>query len=112
MNANQLMIGNWVSRLGYYKQIKSIEKGCGEIDYVGVGEVFTSNQIDPIPLTEEWLEKFGFVKHSGGYLSKDSVIELTFDFLVWKPNIKRLKVLYVHQLQNLYFAITGEELTV
>ena len=120
MEAKELRIGNWVSRLGYYKQIKSIEKGCGKIDYVSVGEVFTSNQIDPIPLTEEWLKKFGFVKVANHYEKN------CFNIYKYKDEIEiefrndeddesfviGMRYNYVHQLQNLYFAVTGEELII
>ena len=103
MKSTELRIGNFIAGL-------SIEK----VEWLGdqVVNLYRIGCYSPIELTEEWLIKFGFVKHSGGYLSSDSAIELTFDFLVWKPNIKRLKILYVHQLQNLYFAITGKELEV
>lgn len=103
MNTKELRIGNLIAGL-------SIEK----VEWLGdhVVNLYNIGSYSPVKLTEEWLIKFGFVKHSGGYLSSDSSIELTFDFLVWKPNIKRLEILYVHQLQNLYFAITGKELSV
>ena len=103
MNTKELRIGNFIKGL-------SIEK----VEWLGdqVVNLYRVGCYSPVELTEDWLTKFGFEKYSGGYLSKDSVIELTFDFLVWKPNIERLKILYVHQLQNLYFAITGKELEV
>jgi hypothetical protein len=47
------------------------------------------NYLKPIPLTEEWLDNFGFEKVKYGYKF---------------PN--------VHQLQNLYHALTGQELTI
>ncbi len=73
-----------------------------------------------IPLTEEWLIKFGFektnvdifFKHIGEkalsiYLESNNLTTLlSFDFQ--ETPLRRVK--YVHQLQNLYFALTGEEL--
>lgn len=69
-----------------------------------------------IPLTEEWLLKFGleerYVKNEWSWhLNKwNSYTEIRkteggFKFLDGYPEIK-----YVHQLQNIYFALTGEEL--
>ena len=114
MNAKELMAGNL---LQYTDRQKVKEHLRGTTFKVTADDIlflstYSVDYVEPIQITPEWLEKFGFVKHSGGYLSKDETIELTFDFLVWKPSIKRLKVLYVHQLQNLYYAITGEELTI
>ena len=114
MKSTELRIGNLL-RYTDYTNVKEQLRGtpfeltADDILFLSENSV---HYVDPIQLTEEWLIKLGFVKHSGGYLSSDSAIELTFDFLVWKPNIKRLKILYVHQLQNLYFAITGQELSV
>ena len=77
----------------------------------------------PIPLTEEWLLKFGFrVRDDNEYLDIRirnmlylAVHLRTLDVILgynyeWTLPIKTIK--YVHQLQNLYFALTGEELTI
>ena len=71
----------------------------------------------PIPLTEEWLVKFGFEYteiHEGFNQYRKDLLNLSITpngfeiFLTFKwINIK-----HVHQLQNLYFALTGEELTI
>ena len=86
----------------------------------------------PIPLTEEWLLKFGFdledndlyilvVKTSNKYrmdLWTRTERNLTIWLSVSQGNdpdqtdteLKHIK--HVHQLQNLYFALTEEELTI
>jgi hypothetical protein len=94
-----------------------------KIDYVGINNridiYYQTKHINPIPLTEEWLLNLGF-KLKGFYrLQVTSFLELC-----WKPHDKTLnlqtekngftedsKVKYVHELQNLYFALTGTELT-
>jgi hypothetical protein len=78
----------------------------------------------PIPLTEEWLLNFGFNRHHADYGNgiiyiKNVIDNTEFEWGVY-PNelgsgiqIQNRKLLkYVHQLQNLYFALTGEELVV
>lgn len=68
----------------------------------------------PIPLTEEWLLKLGFVKHGKyGYFYIDFfVVDLDMNGQFYMCDIDIHIVLkHVHQLQNLYFALTGEELT-
>src|SRR5690606_38180140 len=83
--------------------------------------------IKPIPLTEEWLLKFGFSRSDKGSVSaqfnlginpvtNDNMIQL-----IWLKNLMttgysldgfpfytngHFKINYVHQLQNLYFALT------
>jgi len=77
----------------------------------------------PIPLTEEWLLKFGFEKqghvkfigeaYDRFVLGKNgiySVNEIAYIYEVNDHDLCELK--YVHQLQNLYFSLTGEELTI
>jgi len=70
----------------------------------------------PIPLTEEWLLKFGFEIKQGRfgneywgkinlYTASNKKIVFCFDGC-----LKGIK--YVHQLQNLYFALTGQELII
>ena len=77
----------------------------------------------PIPLTEEWLLKFGFEKKQGGLESVYFILagkclleyNLTHKFadIVRKVNLDLfIELEYVHSLQNLYFALTGEELIV
>lgn len=71
-------------------------------------------QANPMPLTEEWLLKFGFepiyfVSDSSLScydLSGISYLNANFE-LKWFGT----KIEYVHQLQNLIHSLTGEELT-
>lgn len=70
-----------------------------------------------IPLTEVRLRKLGFEKRNNGYfkLTKEHI-----EFSIWGFDIDKMvlntggaftpEVKYVHQLQNIYFALTGEEL--
>lgn len=77
-------------------------------------------QYAPIPLNDEWLLRFGF-ERSGVYYVKDEVYiydtcRLCIDseeygYFEYKFNYTSKLLVYVHQLQNLYFALTGEELT-
>lgn len=72
------------------------------------------DKINPVPLTEDRLLKFGFTSHYGGFNNKIKIemhdsgrwILVCDDKTVPTPFID-----FIHQLQNLYFALTGEELT-
>lgn len=75
------------------------------------------SQYEPIPLTEEWLEKFGFEKNENGlyklFNQSEVPILLNGDLNGWTCdgiNFSINNTQYVHQLQNLYFALTNEEL--
>lgn len=80
-----------------------------------------------IPLTEEWLIKLGFEQQNGITVWKKEIqyIDESYPASLQLTNngtamqICRAGIgaacapcFYVHQLQNLYFALTGEELTI
>lgn len=72
-------------------------------------------EFKPIPLTEEWLIRFGFVIEwydEGAYYSKKGEYDFDLDghFDYHRTDGSQIKMEYVHQLQNLYFALTGDEL--
>lgn len=111
MKANELRIGNFYDHNGFVN-----EATPNTIEEVWIAE---RSWVKPIPLTEEWLFKFGFLKD----LENDIFLNINaYAFLYWQND--RVELLdddnnfmishcdYVHQLQNLYFALTGEELTI
>ena len=118
MKAQEIRLGNYVMDYdGSHKifKVKSITKEK-KVNMFFINGRWDSDVL-PIPLTEEWLLKFGFEKypHSWG----NSIFHLTeWDnyHMKWcvafnKNNaIIIQKLQYVHQLQNLYSALTGKEL--
>ena len=124
MKQNELRIGNWISDQGY-------ETTVFQIDETHVNDDLMLDHFKPIPLTEEWLVRFGFYYEDGliyfksGWFKKiDRQDEPTFLFFnnklqcslfisSEKSSINHfidINAEYVHQLQNLYFALTGNEL--
>ncbi len=126
MKASELRIGNFVAL-----QEGHIEMPLTERRLVRVIE--GTYDVEPIPIIKEWLDKFGF----GFYeLSQNILIELKLeqinepelrfvmgystdisgnielDLRIGAVCITDSKIKYVHQLQNLYFALTGNELTI
>ena len=111
MKANELRIGNYYvdidnklsSISGYELHQFTIKENT---DNLGVMEY------QPIPLTEEWLLKFGFdrnilnANHNDIIYYSENNIAIKGILGMVKPS----QCIYVHQLQNLYFALTGEEL--
>jgi hypothetical protein len=72
----------------------------------------------PIPLTEEWLVKLGATKFPSGknkWQIGDKSTRL-LEYLdcrqVFIDVASSTELKHVHQLQNLYFALTGEELSI
>ena len=126
MNANELRIGNYVN-------LK--DKGLYKIDWgydlEKIEDWEGTDYCTPIPLTEDWLLKFGFVHNKSvnedgellinNYtlkIDKYSTIVIEDDFSFGIEN-EIESVIFdndvlksVHRLQNLYFALTQKELTI
>ncbi len=104
MKATELRIGNWVI-VNEECQIEAIIHDA--VDVSTRFETYVLDTVKPIPLTEEWLVRFNWnpPKDIGVAFS------LTTDEIHFVAGNYYKKIEYVHQLQNLYFALTGEELT-
>jgi len=72
---------------------------------------YKQDELFRIPLTEEWLVRFGFKYNPFSLLyEKESVWgEFCDGFCIIINNTEYI-ITTVHQLQNLYFVLTGEEL--
>lgn len=120
IKANELRIGNWVEMKTVLigSKWEAIESELINMNDMGSGNG-TYASYKPIPLTEEWLIKFGFDVEinvdNGDWYFKQSKVDVSFGLIKddngsWELYTGSRKIKYVHQLQNLYFALTGEEL--
>lgn len=124
MKATELRILNFVNYPNWYNNETDVEFMVRELYYdddkIGLtnGLIVTQTYLEyikAIPLTNEWLLKFGFEKHNHVidgviYINKGLRISETFMTSFRGGFIGRIK--HVHQLQNLYFALCNEELTI
>ena len=70
--------------------------------------IYHLKHISPIKLEAKHLIGSGFVLHPWGYVKGKFLMTQGFVFKVGNGLSKKIK--YVHELQNLYHALTGEEL--
>ena len=139
MQANELRIGNWVKIGDTYRYLNLLYSVDGVFVIATLPSGFSSGyggMSDPlskaqhIPLNPEILEKCGF-KEDDTYKSElfiylrkhehdidkitfsksDSFIRVEFAGRRPTPGLLR-HIKYLHQLQNLYFSLTGKELEV
>jgi hypothetical protein len=119
MKATELRIGNLV--YGNMNEICIVTElgnvlNPNLVSYKEVSNIkaWGQNIQKPIPLTEEWLLKFGFEKEEGWFKKKRLLLFNIRNMYFTTPSrdIVSVDVTTVHQLQNLYFALTGEELTI
>lgn len=138
MKASELRIGNLINGIYYDYNIdddhREKETICEVVTLDSVGSceypiwvesesnIETFSDFEPIPLTEEWLLKFGFeinrqTKEENNIwrcYSEEGFFEVEqigSSFFLDDNDCYGTKINHVHQLQNLYFALTGEELT-
>ena len=131
--ASELRIGNWFQQDASNNNTISRFFTVDEIKRYGVRStyirqdtnqphtsLFSLDSIHPIPLTPEILEKCGFewsiyhqAWHKQGFvfdLSERSVGGFFMHKSRLNSEIICPEIQHLHQLQNLYFALTGEEL--
>lgn len=129
MTPQELRIGNWVMdrrgnefQIDHWETRNKVSAKSNATMCMGVlmeTHPLTEyvDYLKPIPLTEEWLLKFGFEKQDNNW----KTLNLNFATIGWErlagitlsfemESIYLPHIEYVHQLQNLYFALTNEEL--
>lgn len=124
MKAADLKIGNYYEISGHkynsdHNGIYRMSEDLMMEAFAGLSDngVFT---INAIPLTEEWLLKLGFGKHyteatEWSIENPSFVIEegpKGYHFTGGEGIHFSRAIKYVHDLQNLFYALTGEELTI
>lgn len=127
LQAKDIRVGNWVSEDG-----KQYQAGTSTILMLEMEE----GEVEPIPITGEWLRRGGFEKYqwNDSYFKKTVFghLMITFfkgDIFLYFTNVSydqsgmrmgerryvgnlnsTQNVKHVHALQNLTFALTGEEI--
>lgn len=134
MEAKELRIGNYVHFFHPDRNLRAPYNQLIQVTIEGIDQIQGGHErFMPIPITAEWLERFGFVcEVKGGYQYWKRANEAG-EFLDWlsfrRSEIsawgilgremedhfqsylaKDVRIFYVHQLQNLYYCLVGEEL--
>ena len=102
VKVREVRIGNYLEYNGTISQISNS-------DFIDQEFAEDENEFCdiPIPLTEEWLLKFGFKWNGFEWEIENLFIKADFSMTLGSFKVKLESV---HQLQNLYFALTGKEL--
>lgn len=118
MKATELRIGNYVM---YEPTIDDWEEKVITLHSLLQVDISPESYCG-IPLTEEWLLKFGFKKTLKSMntftLFNHEEGEVWFEvcgadgYEWYRPHDIFPRIKHVHQLQNLYFALNGEELEI
>jgi len=137
MNPNELRIGNLFHPIARGGKIhlpiwnivnKVVALELFEVRFVAAEEnavqvkhkKISYSDCSRIELTETWLLKFGFEYITMGIFKRNDFAVIKWEeqpceFKQWNADGTQRKTIYlkyVHQLQNLHFALTDEELTI
>jgi hypothetical protein len=127
IQANELRVGNLIKSPYGFSKIDEVglKDGNGYVKLKNKNMGYYLDVCSPIQLTDEILLKCGFKKGDEYYLSPSDystegfVEMMCFDLKECEFIIDRsvysgfsVSIKHLHQLQNLYFALTGEELQI
>lgn len=118
IQTKELMIGNWVS----YKE-NPIEVGgitensiCFFENNIGVrkGVLLKPNEIEPIPITEELLQKCGFEHNEDCIWVNEHMVFHFFpgDMYLFLLCQRLENIEFIHELQNAYYFLTRKHLEI
>jgi hypothetical protein len=120
MKINELRMGNIIIQGNVPTIVEKLNMSIDDWDRVNNKRALDCN---PIPLTEDWLIEFGFVYNGWNYDFEKYVFHAqgkdekgqfyNTEFGIRKDKVVYnicYKIEYVHQLQNLYYALTQKEL--
>jgi hypothetical protein len=109
---------NYFYRLDNLKDVKVVWKKYDKANILEIGIDYPTAIIDldrfsGIPITEDWLLKFGFEMYE--FDNKTPQFRFKEMLIIYREGFlydygTGLKIDYVHQLQNLYFALSQQEL--
>jgi len=104
---NELRIGNWLN-------IANTETDTTvTASTFSIGQLINVNY-KPIKIDVFWLKRFGFKYNGFVYVFNKHqlrTVDKGESYIYWVDSVYKADVKYVHELQNLYFALTKEELT-
>jgi len=123
IEAKEVRIGNYINYFGKQRTVIKIAKensqfyiGCSDSVNNLINTYNVQDSYDSIPLTEQWLLKFGFVKDIIAddiwFIHENGDMMICGDRMYLSNNEFSVKEMPVHRLQNLYYFFHNEELTI
>lgn len=116
IHETEIRIGNWVANIHTDNPYQlTINKMIGLLPHFRENILY----VKPILITEEILLECGFEKKEQRFESKETLLRISYFDSAWHCSIgdddfgflfRTIK--HLHQLQNLYFALTGKELQI
>lgn len=124
MKGEELMIGNWVTTPKGYERLLEFDRDTVFVDRgEEFSQIYSFDKIKPIPITEEILLKCEGVKKFNIDWCEIEIYGIEISINIKTNNITiqdnytdevllNIKCEYLHQLQNLIYALTNEQLKI
>ena len=118
MEAKELRIGNYVLTGVGVEVVYELYNHKLAVSNGNTGSTVRYSEIEPIPITKDWLLKFGFEKvmkkHNYTTYKLDGIKVAIYPTFI---SVRNVPVDYkyfshIHHLQNLYNSLTGKELKI
>ena len=117
INAKELRLGNFIYQGNDVITVTDLQFD-GRMYFINC---YRDEGFKPISITEEWLTRGGWKwnEECKSYEHKDHIrmslkyVDVSNSYTMYNHVLQALiakRIWYVHQLQNLYFTLTGEEL--
>lgn len=117
MTTNELRIGNYLIHEGNRIQVKNIGSRSINLEYEGITVIswIPIEEVAPIPLTTQIIQRIGFRwsynhffwKHTEWRISR---VQDKFFVSSREDQYRIVQVFFVHQLQNVIYSLTGDEM--
>ena len=116
ITANDLRAGNYVKHFIARRNVKQKQLLCLtliDLISIDVGKL----AVYPIDMVKDWMPRFGFsysIAFNHFALTPGYVLQKDRGWFFYKNStlINEHPILYVHQFQNLFYFLTGEELKI
>lgn len=117
-----LRIGNWLSVSGDIYRITAVSDT--KVHFKGLKGAVSQDDLHPIPITPELLEKAGFKQRAKTNLYDKIPLEGFTYHIYWNKIMVfhapdntlchwlNTRIVFLHQLQNFYYYLTGREISV
>jgi hypothetical protein len=115
LQITELRVGNLLKVDKYYWTVEDIinDDSTCELYFKENPEYNHWLNAEPIPFTDEWIVKFGLSKENGyPYKFNKGYLKIRNGIFFFKYHDLEVDLIFVHQFQNLNFALTGVELSV
>lgn len=112
MQVTEVRLGNLVAYKNHYQTPEVVAALNKESEKINGHD---AKDFSGIPLNEQWLEDFGFERHYNGKNCDYAKYGVGLCYEVdddswWYSGHPKSCIKYVHQLQNLFYCLTGQEL--